>query len=615
MSKTEATLTIRIKKVGGSVLKGLKNTMSTLAGSAKLAGAAFGAVGAAVGAAAIKAGKFKGVQTSFIKLAQSQGQVADTMLTKMKELSRGTISDLKLMEQANNAALLGLPVDRMGDMLQIAQSASQATGQSMQFMTQSMITGLGRQSKMILDNLGIVFSAEQANKNYAIQIGATGRALTDAEKKQAFINEALKVGKENAEKAGLGALNLSQMWEKMTAGAENATVAIGEAATPALAFFGEQALSVFDSLNTKASKNELSDFFQNTAKVITVVKNLFVTFGEVVGTTIASVAGGLSALISGNFTQAKDMILLGASEIGAALKENVSKTGAELDAIDKQFSDARIERAQTEVDAKMVIAQEAAVAKQEFDIEQFELDQETLAQAKLKEIELIGASEQQKTDIKLAALEKQLANEKSVKKKTDLWKKKQDLIDKKKKQELQKFEEDQRAKDVRNRSATFATIATLSNSSNSTLAAIGKAAAITQILINTPVAISQALAAFPPPANFVAAGIVGVAMAAQMASIAGVKLADGGIVPDTAGGVNAIIGEGGRSEAVIPLPDDFDPDDGGGLGGGGGGNTFIFNGPVLGDESQAREFAIQIDEQLLELRRSNESLAFDEDII
>lgn len=80
---------------------------------------------------------------------------------------------------------------------------------------------------------------------------------------------------------------------------------------------------------------------------------------------------------------------------------------------------------------------------------------------------------------------------------------------------------------VANRASTLATIATLSRSNNQTLATIGKAAGITQIAIDTPVAISKALAAFPPPFNFIAAGIVGIAEAAQAAAIAGVPLATG----------------------------------------------------------------------------------------
>jgi len=613
MSKTEATLTVRIKKVGGAVLKGLKQTMSTLGGAARLAGAAFGVLGTAVAAAAIKAGKFKGVQTSFIKLAQSQGVVADDMLKKMRKLSQGTISDLKLMEQANTAAMLGLPVDRMGDMMKIAMSASQATGQSMEFMTQSMVTGLGRQSKMILDNLGIVFSAEQANKNYALSQNIVGRALTDAEKKQAFINEALRVGTENAEKAGAGQLNLSQMFDKMKASSENATVAIGKAATPALKMFMEQALATFDSLNSATSQSTLQDFFMNTAKVITVVKNLFVLAGEIIGTQIAAVSMGLTALLSGEFSKAKDMIVMGAEEVGAALTRNVENTGKELDEIDQRFMEARIERAAVEVEAKKAIALEAAEEKKEFDLEQFEGDQERLAGQKQREIDLIGATESMKTDVALKAIEKRLKNEKVVKKKKDLWQQKQDLLEKKRKEVLQKFEEDKEAEKFATIQDTLSRISTLQSSNNKTLVAVGKAAAIAQIAISTSVGAMRAfeqLGPFGAPA----AALIIAAGAVQAANVAGVKLADGGIVPDTPGGINAIIGEGGRSEAVIPLPDDFDPDNGGGIGGGGG-NTFVFNGPVMGDESQAREFALKIDEELFNLRKSNESVSFDEGLI
>lgn len=88
---------------------------------------------------------------------------------------------------------------------------------------------------------------------------------------------------------------------------------------------------------------------------------------------------------------------------------------------------------------------------------------------------------------------------------------------------------------IANQSSTFATIATLASANNKGLAAIGKAAAITQIAIDTPVAIGRALAAFPPPFNFAAAGLVGAAMAAQASRIAGVQFEQGGIVGQSNG--------------------------------------------------------------------------------
>lgn len=84
---------------------------------------------------------------------------------------------------------------------------------------------------------------------------------------------------------------------------------------------------------------------------------------------------------------------------------------------------------------------------------------------------------------------------------------------------------------VADRRDSLSTIATLQNSNNKTLATIGKAAALTQIAIDGPQAVVKALAAFPPPINFVAAAAVGAAVAAQAARVSGLAFQDGGIVP------------------------------------------------------------------------------------
>lgn len=107
------------------------------------------------------------------------------------------------------------------------------------------------------------------------------------------------------------------------------------------------------------------------------------------------------------------------------------------------------------------------------------------------------------------------------------------LLDKQNKQAMEfnkkftKFEADEQKTRTENLSSTFATIATLSTSSNKTLAAIGKAAAITTATIDGIVATQKALASAPPPFNFALAGLVGVATAANVAKIAGVQLASG----------------------------------------------------------------------------------------
>lgn len=76
-------------------------------------------------------------------------------------------------------------------------------------------------------------------------------------------------------------------------------------------------------------------------------------------------------------------------------------------------------------------------------------------------------------------------------------------------------------------SSSLGTIATLASSGNKTLGAIGKAAAISQATIDGIAAVQKALAAAPPPVNFILAGAVGAATAANVAKIAGVPLQSG----------------------------------------------------------------------------------------
>lgn len=94
----------------------------------------------------------------------------------------------------------------------------------------------------------------------------------------------------------------------------------------------------------------------------------------------------------------------------------------------------------------------------------------------------------------------------------------------------------------------FGNMASLSQSGNKKLAAIGKAAAIIQATMDGYLAVQKALAAFPPPFNFAAAAAVGVATAANVANIAGIGFSGGGYTG--AGGVNEYAGPAHKGEVV-----------------------------------------------------------------
>lgn len=155
----------------------------------------------------------------------------------------------------------------------------------------------------------------------------------------------------------------------------------------------------------------------------------------------------------------------------------------------------------------------------------------------------------------------------------------------------------------------FSQLATaIMDSESKALFLVQQGAALATTWMLTQVAAMQALASIPYPANLAAAANIETIGYIKMAAIGATTLkglAEGGIVKAQPGGAPFIIGEGGRDEAVIPLEDGMVP-------GMSGGNTYVFNGPVMGDEQQAREFAVMIDRELLKLRRRNESVAFED---
>lgn len=79
----------------------------------------------------------------------------DELLQNLRTATKGTVNDFELMKAAMKARDFKIPLEDLGTLLQFAQLKAQQTGQSVDYMVDSIVTGLGRQSKPILDNLGI----------------------------------------------------------------------------------------------------------------------------------------------------------------------------------------------------------------------------------------------------------------------------------------------------------------------------------------------------------------------------------------------------------------------------------------------------------------------------
>src|SRR3990167_4972401 len=157
-----------------SQLAGLNKGISGLMKGAGLAAISMGIIeiGKQGIALARVAAQTDEVRVAFCELAETAGTTSAAMLSAMSAAARGTISDSALMLSANRAMLLGVAdsTEDMAQMLQIATARGNAMGISTEQAFSDLVTGIGRMSPLILDNLGIVTGGEKVFDDYAASL-------------------------------------------------------------------------------------------------------------------------------------------------------------------------------------------------------------------------------------------------------------------------------------------------------------------------------------------------------------------------------------------------------------------------------------------------------------
>lgn len=176
------------------------------------------------------------IESWFKRLSMQAWIASDKMLSAMKKASLGTVSDFNLMTAANKAYSLGVisNTDQMTTLMEIARVKGQAMGRTMNEALDDIVTGLGRGSAMILDNLGIVVNQIEAQKAYAESIGKTVEQLSDREKKQALINAVVAQGKTELEWLWESTLGFSDKQEKLLTTLENIATLFGKSLLPSI---------------------------------------------------------------------------------------------------------------------------------------------------------------------------------------------------------------------------------------------------------------------------------------------------------------------------------------------------------------------------------------------
>lgn len=186
----------RLEAQQATLAKGTDRFGAALKGFATIAGIR-GAAGA-ISEMADRSVKLTAAQSAF-KSAFSNSTQA---LKDARSATQNMVADFDLIVASNKAATLGVVKTgaEFAKLARVATKLGAAVGQDATKSVEDLTTALGRQSPMILDNLGITLKVSEAQEEYAKRLGKTAAELTDAEKKQAFMTIGLEKAEEAASK-------------------------------------------------------------------------------------------------------------------------------------------------------------------------------------------------------------------------------------------------------------------------------------------------------------------------------------------------------------------------------------------------------------------------------
>lgn len=224
----------------GADLKDFRRGISNIDRSLSKMSGGFSALGATIGASfavdvikefiseSVELGAtMEGVRGAFERFASP-----DTM-NLLRDAVSGTVDDLKLMQMAVRAKNFKIPMDVLAKGLQFATKRAVETGESVDYLVESFVIGLGRESVKILDNLGIsTLEIQRKTKELGDMTTAVG-AIMD----------------EEFAKAGERIVTTSMKVDQQRASITNLKTEIGEKLLPVYSAFLNGTLNGLENIN------------------------------------------------------------------------------------------------------------------------------------------------------------------------------------------------------------------------------------------------------------------------------------------------------------------------------------------------------------------------------
>lgn len=271
------------------IVGGFASAITTALGPIGLAITAVIGLAAGIAKLGQRGGEVKGIRTAFANIIAPVLEADESIqgfVDNLREAAGGTVAEIDLLTQAN-IALAGSSGEvrdtfarALPDLLEVARVQAAATGQSVDFLFQSLVTGIKRSSPLLIDNTGLVLNITEANEAYAESIGVSVSALTDQQKQIALIDATVSAGAEAIAAAGGIQVNAASEASKAQALLKDTVDSLALAFEPlgAVILQGVNALLTFVNTIVREAAPFIQFFGQSLANVFngaSAVMNVF----------------------------------------------------------------------------------------------------------------------------------------------------------------------------------------------------------------------------------------------------------------------------------------------------------------------------------------------------
>ena len=362
-----------MNKVGASFTSTIKTIASI--------GAAYLAVNKAWDYAE-QAAKYEQSRQAFNSMAEGMGADAEKVFERVRKLSGGLIDDNALIESMNKAISLGIPIEKLGDLMLIARAKSRDMGITTTQAFNDIATGIGRGSPLILDNLGLVMKVGTANEQMAASLGKTVQELTDKEKKMAILNATLDAGKEALSRHNLEVLTDKERMDSLGASTANLGIELGKLLKGPVSDVSSGLASIVKNINELIETNR--KWKEEQSDPSTIIQNEI----DLLDKKIA-IHSKLAKVIPGRQEKVEEMALL-REQLVLELENLSTLKKRAAAAAEEAAAEKRRAKEKSEADAAAAEAAEREKeARAKFATEQKRLGEEAILRAR-REVELYG---------------------------------------------------------------------------------------------------------------------------------------------------------------------------------------------------------------------------------